>query len=191
MVRAITVLATFRSSRNSCIGLLVNNIRINYYAIDFRRRYERNQTSDTRTRIWCLVSFVSFWVLGGCAWTHTPQALKKIRKKPYKPVSPMIVAASCGTKNNNASLQSNNYGQLNHTDGKSYCSVSYLEERLIADSSCIDVLGKNMRIKYLDRDFRHSARVCVCVRVRIRTRTHTHAQLSARVCLPVKELVCV
>jgi len=46
---------------------------------------------------------------------------------------PMIVAASCGTKNNNASLQSNNYGQLNHTDGKSYCSVSYLEERLIAE----------------------------------------------------------
>jgi len=38
MVRAITVLATFRSSRNSCIGLLVNNIRINCYAIDFRHR---------------------------------------------------------------------------------------------------------------------------------------------------------
>jgi len=39
----------------------------------------------------------------------------------------MIVAASCGTKNNNASLQSNNYGQLNHTDGKSYYSVSYVQ----------------------------------------------------------------
>jgi len=34
-----------------------------------------------------------------------------------------------------------------------------------------------MRIKYLNRDFKHSARVCVCVRVRIRTRTHTHAHL--------------
>jgi len=34
-----------------------------------------------------------------------------------------------------------------------------------------------MRIKYLDRDFRHSARVCVCVRVRIRIRVHIHAHL--------------
>jgi len=64
----------------------------------------------------------------------------------------MIVAASCGTKNNNASLQSNNYGQLNHTDGKSYCSVSYLEERLIADSSCIGSLGNNIWIKHSDTD---------------------------------------
>jgi len=38
MVRAITVLATFRSSRSSCIGLLVNNIRIKYIDIDFRSK---------------------------------------------------------------------------------------------------------------------------------------------------------
>jgi len=37
-----------------------------------------------------------------------------------------------------------------------------------------------MRIKYIDTDFRHSARVCVCVRVRIRTRTHTHAHQARK-----------
>jgi len=38
-----------------------------------------------------------------------------------------------------------------------------------------------MWVKYLDRDFKHSARVCVCayVRVRIRMRTYTYTLTPA------------
>ena len=67
MVRAIAVLAISKRAiaDNSCIGVLGNNIDI-----DFRQEY-----------------------------------VKKPQKKTHVQ---MIVAASCGTKNNNASLQSNN-----------------------------------------------------------------------------------
>jgi len=56
-----------------------------------------------------LVFLVSFHVLGGCARTHTPQAReKKPKYQRLSQVSKMIVHNNCGTKNNNASLQSNN-----------------------------------------------------------------------------------
>jgi len=46
MVRAITVLVTFRLSRNSCIGLLVSNIQIKYYDKGFRETNHKNKTED-------------------------------------------------------------------------------------------------------------------------------------------------
>jgi len=117
-----------------------------------------------------LVQVVSFLL----AWCAAALMQARNNNRPNHSIDTrlqMIVAASCGTKNNNASLQSNNYGQLNHTDGKSYCSVSYLEERLIADSSCIGLLGNN-----IDIDFRHRARVCVCVYAYVYVREHIHTR---------------
>ena len=52
-------------------------------------------------------------------------------------------------KNNNASLQND---KLMHTASESYCNV-YISKRDIVDISCIDMLVKNIRIKYLAIDF--------------------------------------
>jgi len=56
MVRAITVLATFRSSRNSCIGLLENNIRIECIDIDFRRAKKNDNPNIVYLCLGCLFS---------------------------------------------------------------------------------------------------------------------------------------
>jgi len=53
----------------------------------------------------CLFLALSAWWV--CVNAHF-QDLKQETNKKKASVSEMIVAASCGTKNNNASLQSNN-----------------------------------------------------------------------------------
>jgi len=106
MVRAITVLATFRSSRNSCIGLLVNNMRIKYIDIDFGQRKKNIQQPVVYLLSVGCSSFLCSCLLGARARTIASKSKEK--KNNIESISEMIVAASCGTKNNNASLQSNN-----------------------------------------------------------------------------------
>ena len=55
-------------------------------------------------------------------------------------------------KNNNASLQND---KLMHTASESSCDV-YISKRAIVDISCIDILVKNVRMKYCDIDFRRA-----------------------------------
>ena len=79
---------------------------------------------------------------------------------------------SLGAKNNNASLQND---KLMHTASESYCNV-YISKRAIVDISCIDMLVKNMWIKYLNIDFRRTwtrTRVYVCIRI------HTYTPVQA------------
>jgi len=142
MVRAITVLATFRSSRNSCIDLLVSNMYVCTYTythtythvctytythayihthvcmyvytyvhnnidIDFIQK-TNEETSPTIVYRSLGRFLLSFLCLVGVSGRSHPQAQKRKKKPTSERLSKMIVAASCGTKNNNASLQSNN-----------------------------------------------------------------------------------
>jgi len=78
-----------------------------YYDIDFQSEKQKGR-NERRS---CL-SFLLFCFFDSCllaARARSSQRSKKEETKDnYGTVSRMIVAASCGTKNNNASLQSNN-----------------------------------------------------------------------------------
>jgi len=58
----------------------------------------------------CLVLFFLRWIylLAWCACAPKQASKSNEERKEQGTASEMIVAASCGTKNNNASLQSNN-----------------------------------------------------------------------------------
>jgi len=110
MVRAITVLATFRSSRNSCIGLLGKNIRINYCAIDFSRVSNKKKPPEhaIHFRVSCSGGFFLFELCLLAARARTVQTRRNHQNKIHSTAGKMIVDNNSEPKNNNASLQSNN-----------------------------------------------------------------------------------
>jgi len=80
-------------------------MRVKYIDIDFRRTQEEYQQNIVYR---CSVGFLlALWCLVGVR-ERTLHKHHKARRKPTEHLYTMIVAASCGTKNNNASLQSNN-----------------------------------------------------------------------------------
>ena len=127
----------------------------------FRNDINRDEYQTTENKIVSCSLFCLILTLACLLCARARVNIKQNREQDT--ITPLIddCANKFKAKNNNASLQND---KLMHTASESYCNV-YISKRAIVDISCIDLLVKNIRIKYYDVDFRrkqiHTCASCV------------------------------